>query len=164
MSSIKKAFVEIVEVLQANANELVGDILPQIVALASAKTGGGGGKATTFHKNEDGVIVAIRCYYHGLWMSPEVVDFGKKASSATGLNSMCKDGVSKWTKQERTAKAASSQLLTDVANGDVEATDLTAVMADIEAERELRVAREDAYGFDTLEACLEDNVARGIAA
>tara|TARA_R110000824_G_C15233132_1_gene679128 strand:- start:41060 stop:41554 length:495 start_codon:yes stop_codon:yes gene_type:complete len=164
MSSIKKAFVEIVETLQANANELVGDILPQIVALASAKTGGGGGKATTFHKNEDGVIVAIRCYYHGLWMSPEVAEFGKKASSATGFNSMCKDGVSKWTKQERTAKAAKEQLLQDVMSEELASTDLADAMANVEAERELRVAREDAYGFDSLEACLEDNVARGIAA
>ncbi len=164
MSTIKKAFVEIVETLQANTNELVGDILPQIIALASAKTGGGGGKATTFHKNDDGVIVGVRCYYHGLWMSPEVVDFGKKASSATGFNSMCKDGVSKWTKQERAAKTAKEELLQNVASGDVEASDLAQVMADIEEAREARVAREDGYGFSTLEELLEDNVARGIAA
>lgn len=164
MSTIKKAFVEIVEVLQANTNELVGDILPQIVALASAKTGGGGGKATAFHKNEDGQIVAIKCYYHGLWMSPDVAEFGKKASSATGFNSMCKEGVSHWTKQERVAKAAKEQLLQDVATGAIEATDLVAEMEAIEDARTDRVAREDGYGFETLEECLEDNVERGIAA
>lgn len=164
MSTIKKAFVEIVDTLQANTNELVGDILPQVIALASAKTGGGGGKATTFHKNEDGQIVGIQCYYHGLWMSPEVVDFGKKASSATGFNSMCKDGVSKWTKQERVAKVAKEQLLQDVANGAVDATDLVDMMAEIEEARVSREAREDGYGFATLEELLEDNAARGIAA
>lgn len=163
MSNIKKAFVEIVELLQANTNELVADVLPQIIAMASAKTGGGGGKATTFHKNEDGVVVAIQCYYHGLWMSPEVVDFGKKASSATGFNSMCKDGVSKWTKQERIAKAAKEQLLQDVAAGEVDAADLPTVMAEIEEARVAREPRKDAYGFATLEECLEDNAARGIA-
>jgi len=164
MSTIKKAFVEIVETLQANTNELVGDILPQIIALASAKTGGGGGKATTFHKNEDGQIVGVQCYYHGLWMSPEVADFGKKASSATGFNSMCKDGVSKWTKQERVAKAAKEQLLLDVADGTVDAADLPAVMQDIEDARKEREPREDGYGFATLEELLEDNAQRGIAA
>jgi len=164
MSTIKKAFVEIVETLQANTNELVGDILPQIIALASAKTGGGGGKATTFHKNEDGVIVGVQCYYHGLWMSPEVADFGKKASSATGFNSMCKDGVSKWTKQERVAKAAKEQLLLDVADGTVDAADLPAVMQEIEDARKEREPREDGYGFATLEELLEDNAQRGIAA
>jgi hypothetical protein len=164
MSTIKKAHVEIVELLQANENELVGDILPQIVALASAKTGGGGGKATSFHKNDDGQVVGIKCYYHGVWMSPEVADFGKKASSATGYNSMCKTGVSAWTKQERDAKAASSALLVDVANGDVEAADLAGVMADIEEARIVRVEREDNYGFATLEELLEDNVTRGVAA
>jgi len=164
MSTIKKAFVEIVETLQANTNELVGDILPQIIALASAKTGGGGGKATTFHKNEDGQIVGVQCYYHGLWMSPEVAEFGKKASSATGYNSMCKDGVSKWTKQERVAKAAKEQLLLDVADGTVDAADLPAVMEEIENARKEREPREDAYGFATLEELLEDNAQRGIAA
>jgi len=164
MSNIKKAHVEIVELLQANTNELVGDILPQVIALASAKTGGGGGKATTFHKNEDGVIVAVQCYYHGTWMSPEVAEFGKKASSATGFNSMCKDGVSKWTKQERVAKASSAQLLQDVANEEVAASDLPAVMAEIEEARKAREPREDGYGFTTLEECLDDNMNRGIAA
>jgi hypothetical protein len=162
--SIKKAYEEIVELLQANENELVGDILPKVVAIASAKTGGGGGKATSFHKNDEGVIVGIKCYYHGVWMSPEVADFGKKASSTTGFNSMCKTGVSAWTKQERDAKAASSKLLTDVANGDVPFDEMTDIMANIEEDRTARVAREDEYGFATLEELLEDNATRGVAA
>jgi hypothetical protein len=164
MPDIKKAYKEIVELLQANENELVGDILPKVVAIASAKTGGGGGKATSFHKNDEGVIVGIKCYYHGLWMAPQIVDFGKKASSTTGFNSMCKEGVSNWTKQERDAKVASSKLLSDVANGDVPFDEMTGIMASIEEDRTARVAREDNYGFETLEELLEDSALRADAA
>ena len=155
MSNIKKAHVEIVELLQANPEAVVSDILPEVIALASAKTGGGGGRATTFHKDDNGDVVAIKCYYFGTWMSPADVEFGKKASSATGYNSMCKEGVSKWTKQERVAKAAKEQLLVDVANGDVEASDLPRIMAEIEEARQVVIPREDGYGYETLEELLE---------
>lgn len=161
MASIKKAYTEIVEVLQENPDSLVRDILPSIIEIASAKAGGGGSSATTFHKNEDGVVTAVKCYYHGLWMSPEAVEFGKKASSATGLNSMCKEGVSNWTKQQRTAKAAQSELLVSLAAGDVDQADLAQLMHDIEEAKEATYEREDGYGFATLEECLEDNAANG---
>ena len=155
--TIKKAFVEIVELLEANENSKVKSILPDVIQLASAKQGGGGGGATTFHKNEDGEVVGIRCFYHGKWMSPAVVEFGKKASSSTGLNSMCKDGVSKWTKQQRQAKLAKEELLTQVASGEVDASELTARLEQIEADRNTVVpftATEtvaEGYGFDTVE-------------
>lgn len=155
MANIKKAYAEIVVLLQANEDAFVRDILPEVVSLASAKTGGGGGKATTFHKDEEGNIIAIRCYYHGLWMDPAVAEFGKKASSATGFNSMCKDGVSKWSSQQRAAKKAKEQLLLDVASGEVEATDLPALMAEIEEAASAVVPREDGYGFATVEELLE---------
>ena len=152
--NIKKAFVAIIEVLNENLEASVADILPQIVELASAKSGGGGSKATTFHKDEDGVVVAIRCFYSGLWMDPAVVEFGKKTSSPTGLNSMCKEGVSHWTKQQRVAKLAKEQLLTDVSDGTVDASDLSEHLQAIEDERNT-VVEMTAQGYETLEALLE---------
>lgn len=149
---IKKAYTNIVELLQANEDCLVGDILPQVVELASAKAGGGG-KATTFHKDADGTVRAIRCFYFGKWMDPAVVEFGKKASSTTGLNSMCKEGVSHWTKQQRAAKAAKEQLLADVAAGEVDHTELTELLAAIEEDRNV-VAEFNGPAFDTLEELL----------
>jgi len=155
MATIKKAYQDIVEFLQDNEDAYVRDILPQVTALASAKTGGGGGKATTFHRDEQGNVVGILCYYHKLWMDPEVAEFGKKASSATGFNSMCKDGVSKWTKQQRDAKKAKEQLLLDVSSGEIEAADLPALLAEIEEATDIVVPRDDNYGFSTLEELLE---------
>lgn len=164
MASIKKAYTEIVELLQANLEASVADVLPSVIELASAKAGGGGSRATTFHKNEDGEVVAIKCYYHGVWMSPAVVDFGKKASSATGFNNMCKEGVSNWTKQQAAAKKAKNDLLNQLAEGELAQEDLSAAIAKIEEDRDGVYAREDGYGFETLDECLADNIERGVAA
>jgi hypothetical protein len=155
MSAIKKAYVEIVDLLEANRDSKVKTIIDQVIALASAKTGGGGaGRSTTFHKDENGTVVAIKCYYHQLWMDPRVVEFGQKVGSATGYNSMCKDGVSKWTKQQREAKQAKAQLLQDLANGTVQPQDLAQALQDIEANTCIIIPREDGYGFNTLEELL----------
>lgn len=156
MANIKKAYAEIVTLLQDNEDAVVADILPQVVELASAKSGGGGGKATTFHKDDEGNVVAIKCYYFGLWMDPAVVEFGKKASSATGFNSMCKEGNSLWTKQQRAAKKAKDALLNNLANGTVSSEELPALMAEIEEAREAVATPSDAVvGYETLEELLE---------
>lgn len=157
---IKKAFQPILTLLEANPSVKVRDILEQVKELASAKSAGGGA-ATTFHKDEAGNVVAVRCYYHGLWMHPALGGFGVKANSASGFNSMCKDGLSKWTKQQRDAKNAKEQLLERAVKGE-EGLDLQAELAAIEASKAQVVPREDGYGFNTLEECLADNAAKGI--
>lgn len=161
--AIKKAFVEIVELLQENLSASVESVLPQVLAIASAKTGSGGGKATTFHKNEAGEVVAINCYYHDLWMDPRVVEFGSKSNSPTGFNSMCKDGVNKWTKQQREQKNAEAALLSRVAAGELAVEDIAAEQERIAEEAKRIEPREDGYGFATLEECLADSEARGYA-
>ena len=154
MSNIKKAYTDIVELLQANPDASVSAILPQVLELASAKSGGGGSRATTFHKNDEGVVIAIKCYYFGKWMSPLDMEFGKKASSATGFNSMCKEGVSHWTKQQRAYKQSQSTLLKDVADGTVAAEDLAAVMVELEEARDKVEPMSIDCGHDTLEELL----------
>lgn len=158
--NIKKAYVDIVELLQSNEDARVGDILPQVVALAAAKTGAGGGKATAFHRDENGEVVAIKCYYHKLWMDPRVVEFGKKATSPTGLNNMCKDGVSKWTKQQREVKAGEASLLARVSDGSLAVEDIASEQERIAEEARRIEPREDGYGFESLEECLEDSATR----
>lgn len=160
MPTIKKAYVDIVELLQSNEDARVGDILPQVITLAAAKTGAGGGKATAFHRDEHGEVVAIKCYYHKLWMDPRVVEFGKKATSPTGLNNMCKDGVSKWTKQQREVKAGEASLLARVSDGSLAVEDIASEQERIAEEARRIEPREDGYGFETLEECLEDSATR----
>jgi hypothetical protein len=154
--AIKKAYQEIMSLLAANMDKKVKTIYEQVEALASAKTGGGGTGATSFHKDEDGNIIALFCSYHGLWFRPSEVDFGKKASAASGFNTMCKDGMSKWTKQLSTFKKAKEQLLEDVGNGDVAATDIGTITATLQEAREAVVPMENYPGYASVEDLLAD--------
>lgn len=163
-NKIKKAFAPIVNLLEANLSLTVEEILPQVVELAAAKTGGGsgGGRASEFHRDEDGNVVAIRCYYHKLWMDPRVVEFGAKKDSATGYNNMCKDGVSKWTKANNAVKKINDDIINEVIAGEIAADQVETVRAERVEEAKTIVPREDGYGFETVEECLADSSARGL--
>jgi hypothetical protein len=154
MAQIKKAYQAIMAVLAENMDAQVSDIYAEVEALASAKSGGTGGNATSFHKDEDGNLVGIKCYYHKLWFNPEVVEFGKKSGSPTGLNSMCKDGNSKWTKQQSAFKKAKEQLLADVAAGEVDAADIGSILAELEEAKNVIVPNDELVGYETLEELL----------
>jgi len=165
MATIKKAYQEIVSFLEANRDASVNDVIDNVIELASAKSGGGGGKATAFHKGEDGTVLAVRCFYHKTWISPLVVEFGSKASSSTGLNSMCKEGVSKWTKQQRAYAQGKDALLNEIASGERDADSLAEALEELEEARKAiaPLDREDGYvGFETLDECLADLEARGL--
>lgn len=145
----KKVYVEIVALLEANANKKVSTILPQILELTRAKVA-----QSTFHKDDEGNVVAVYCYYHKQWELVSEVPYGKKASTASGLNTMCKAGTSQWTKQQRVAKKAKEALLEAVAKGEVEGESITVALEVIEAERAALILG-DTPGFETLEECIK---------
>lgn len=160
MSAIKKVFQPLIALLQANAEATVGEVLPAVLDLVSAKTGAGGGKASTFVRNDDNEVVAIKCYYFGTWMDPRVAEFGAKRTSASGFNSMCKEGVSKWTKQQRDQKAAEGKALAMVADGTLAPGDIAQYLE--EARTAEIIPREDGYGFATADECIADSAERGL--
>ena len=155
--AIKKAYVGIIDFLEENKDSKVKTILPGVIELASAKSGGGGRSSENVIREEanadgtPGAVVAIFCYYHKMWEPVADVEYGKKATSSTGLNSMCKKGTSLWTKQQRAAKVANEALLGDVGKGDVAVEDIAAVRADIDEAKNAIEPREDKIGFATLE-------------
>ena len=146
--AIKKAYVELMDYLEANKDSKVKTILPGAIALCSAKSGGSGSGGSNFIKNADGEVTHVFCYYHKKWEAVADVEFGKKTTSPTGLNNMCKIGTSAWTKQQRAAKTANNGLLDDVMAGKVEAKDLEGLRADIDKEKSKIVPREDGHGTD----------------
>ena len=158
MATIKKAYVAIIDLLKANASLTVEEILPQAIELAQAKVGTGGGKVTTFHRDEEGTVVAIQCYYHKRWFDPRVIEFGLKASFASGYNSMTKDGQSKWNKQQAAAKKAEQSLLDLVVVGELNPTDIPAEKDAIAAEAKLITPLLDddgvVAGYETLKELL----------
>lgn len=160
MATIKKAYVAIVDLLRANKGATVNDILPQVEELCAAKVGTGGGKASTFHRDDEGNVVAIQCYYHKRWFRVDETEFGKKASSASGFNSMSKDGQSKWNKQQAEAKKAEAGLLDQVMAGELAPEDIPGEKERIaqDAKRIEPLYLEDGEtlaGYETLEQALE---------
>jgi len=153
MASIKKAYVSIMSLLAANMDATVADIYPQVEELASAKAGGGGGKATTFHRDEDGNVVALFCAYFKKWFPVDgEVEFGKKASTQSGFNNYSKQGLSHWNKQLNDFKKAKEQLLVDIAADPSLASELQAKLDELEEQRAAIQPVEG--GFDTLEELL----------
>ncbi|MGI9571568.1 MAG: hypothetical protein ACR2PH_17925 [Desulfobulbia bacterium] len=144
-SNVKKAYVELIELLRANENKKVSTILPQILEMVTSK----GGVGKTFMKDDEGNVIAIYCYYHKKWEPISECEYGQKASTAHGFNTMCKEGVSNWTKQQRKAKIANEKLLDDVANGDVEVGLIGDIKQTIDDERKAIIPREDGVGFDS---------------
>ena len=149
--TIKKQFVDVVEFLEANKNKKVSTILDEIISMTSGKNV----EAKTFHKDEHGTVIAIRCYYYKKWMHVDDVEFGRKASTASGYNTMCKKGVSNWTKQQRVAKQAKELLLEQLASGEFDASDLPAKLDEVEQARKAINLEDAPVGYDTLEECLE---------
>lgn len=146
--TIKKVFQPIIDFLETNKDSKVKTVMEGVVALCSAKAGGGG--ATTFIKDASGKTTHVFCYYHKKWEEVGPCEYGAKASSPTGFNSMCKIGTSEWTKQQRQAKNASTALLAKVASGEVSPGDIGKHQADIEAAKAVIVPRTDGLGSDSI--------------
>jgi len=160
--AIKKAFQPLVNLLESNKDKKVSAILDQVTALASAKSGGGG--ESNFIKDAKGVVTHIFCYYHKKWEPVHAdghgdapvpgkpgtghCEYGKKANTPTGLNTMCKIGTSMWTKQQREAKNASVKMLDDVQSGALKPTGIKAEQEKIEKARAVIVLREDKLGSE----------------
>lgn len=141
--TIKKVYAELFELLQANENKKVSTLMPQLQELMATKSA-----TKSFIKNEAGEVTHVFCYYHKLW---EPVEFyGKKASTPSGYNSMCKEGVNQWTKQQRDYKKGESQLLADIASGKVSPDAIQDNMSKLEADRKSIKPREDGIGEEEL--------------
>lgn len=156
--AIKKAFVAINEVLKANEDKKVKTILPELIELMSTKSAGGG--ASSVHRNDAGDVVGILDYYYKVWLPVEFVEFGAKANSASGLNTMCKLGNSLWTKQQREFKKGRDHLLDEVAAGNVQPGDIQAHLDQLEEERgfvaEYPIPELAFATIEELDAALED--------
>lgn len=153
MTTVKKQFEEIYTVLEENKNKKVSTILPQLIELMSKKNNASG-QANTFIKDDEGNVVAIYCYYHKKWELISECEYGSKKGTATGYNTMCKEGVSKWTKAQRVKKTAEAELLTKVSSGELTVEDIAVEQARIlETSKEI-IEREDGHGFDSAEEAL----------
>ena len=103
----KKSFQEVVAFLQQNSDKKVGDIIEDVLLMTISKK-----IAETSRTNEKGQL-EVYCWYHKEWENTTLIEYGKKASTETGLNTFCKVGVNQWTKQQSDSKKEKAQLLED---------------------------------------------------
>jgi hypothetical protein len=141
--TVKKAYVELVTFLEANKNKKIETLMPQIMELVTSKQA-----AKNFITDEDGNVTHIYCYYHKKWEALSECEYGAKKHSPSGYNSMCKEGVNQWTKQQRDARKAESELLTKLAEGTLAPTDIDAEKLKIQATKDAVVPRADGKGSD----------------
>lgn len=140
--NIKKPYVEIVEFLKTNENKKVSSIIGEILLMCESKK-----QDSTVIRDANEQVVAIYCWYHKQWEIVKDVPYGSKANSTSGYNTMCKVGVSKWTKSQRDAKTALANLLTQVGKGEIEPSDIVKLQQDIEAERNAIDTTDMPIGF-----------------
>ena len=151
--AIKKAYVELIDFLTTNKDKKVSTILGDVQEMCSAKSAGG--VATTVHRNEAGDITHVRCSYFKQWMPLSHVEFGRKAGSASGLNPMCKEGTSNFSKQQREFRKGKEALMDQLVEEQITADEYKASIAKLEEVRTSIIPRRDGIGFDTIEEALE---------
>lgn len=117
--NIRKSHIQVVDFLERNKDKKVKDILDELKQLVALKV-----QTKTHISNPSGEVVAVFCYYHKQWELVSETDYGKKASSTTGLNTMCKVGTREWTKQNNRVKAIGSTILEMLTSGKLETTDI----------------------------------------
>jgi hypothetical protein len=117
--------------------------------IRTAKSGGSDIGRTYLKDGE--ATYAVYCYYHKRWELVSVADYGSKQNTATGLNTMCKEGVSSWTKQQRAYKKVRETALMQLAEGAIDKAEYEALMDQAEINRKAIEVRDDEHGFETAE-------------
>ena len=148
--------MNIKEFLEMNSNKKVSSIQEELLAMIS-KLNSSTGK--TFYRDEDGNILAIRCYYYKRWMplvGPNSVEFGTKTSSTTGFNTMCKEGVKAWTRMNKSRKELDSRILDMLMSGELTHDEVKSYKS--EQLEKINTIEPTDLGYDTLEECLDNLV------
>ena len=98
-NKVKKSVLESIRSLYNDAVDMT----------ANKNSNGSGSKTTAYYVN--GKLVAVFCYYHKHWELVDHIEYGNKSGTKTGLNTMCKEGVSAWTKANRAYNKLKDDLL-----------------------------------------------------
>lgn len=153
--TIKKAYIEIMALLEASkGKKLTVKLMDELRAMCESKNNSGSDTGSTLIRNDENEVIAIYCYYFKQWLPLCDVEFGAKNNTASGYNTMCKSGVSLWSKQQREAKKSNEQLLDLVAKGEIQPEDIDRHKTLIEEIRK-NIAECKEVCFDTSEQVLE---------
>lgn len=128
MSNIKKQFISIYNIIEIHKDKFSKTLYKQLVDECTSRV-----LTQTFRTNDEGTL-EIFCWYHKEWEDTEIIAYGSKKGTKTGLNTFCKQGVSHWTKQQREFKHGKEMLIEQLMSGDIEQDDLPELMGKLEAK------------------------------
>jgi len=151
--TIKKDLQPLHNYLQSLENKkltakLINDIATQFLA---TKNNNGSGSRTTAYYDSNRNLVAVYCYYHKRWELVEHIAYGQKSGTKTGLNTMCKEGVSMWTKGNRAKVKAKDDLLALFTAGSIPSEDFKAQLAALDTDSTPEPHSDEEHSFATIE-------------
>jgi len=163
MTTIKKVFQPIIELLEANKDKRVSAVLNDILSLASVKQTRERA-SETFLVDATGAVVAIRDFYFKRWMplvGKKAVEFAAKKGSKTGLSGLSTIGQSKFNAAKSRALKEEKELMDKIISGEIKVENAQAEREAIQSRRETPTPVLDAEGndvtpgFATLEECVD---------
>lgn len=134
-AKVKKSVLESVRSLYNDAVDLT----------ANKNSNGSGSKTTAYYR--DGKLTAVFCYYHKRWELVDHIEYGNKSGTKTGLNTMCKEGVSAWTKANRAHNKLKDELLQKLFKGEVSNEE---VQTALQAEPTIEPHSNEEHSFATI--------------
>lgn len=152
MITIKKDMQDLYNHLQTLENKkLTPKVLEEIAAtyLATKNSNGSGSRTTAYYVNRD--LVAVFCYYHKRWELVNSIEYGNKAGTKTGLNTMCKEGVSAWTKSNRQKTKAKDDLLASYTKGDIDSDAFKTALQALDEPAVIEPHSDEEHSFGTIE-------------
>jgi hypothetical protein len=159
MKTIKKDFTAVMSLFaQAIAtleeNKVKKSVLESVRSLyndavdmtANKNSNGSGSKTTAYYR--EGKLVAVFCYYHKMWELVDHIEYGNKSGTKTGLNTMCKEGVSAWTKANRAHNKLKDELLQKLFKGELTSEE---VQEQLSIEPSIEPHGDEEHSFATLQ-------------
>lgn len=131
--------------------ESVRSLYNDAVDLTANKNSNGSGSKTTAHY-ENGKLVAVFCYYHKRWELVDHIEYGNKSGTKTGLNTMCKEGVSAWTKANRAHNKLKDELLARLFKGELTSEEVQDQLA---VEPVIEPHSDEEHSYATLQDLLD---------
>lgn len=122
--AVMSLFAQAIETLKANKvkKSVIEEVTAQYneaVYITSSKKSNGSGSSSTAYFDENRNLVAVFCYYHKRWELVSNIEYGKKTGTKTGLNTMCKEGTSAWTKNNRALQKQKDALTQQMLKGEL---------------------------------------------
>lgn len=122
---VMSLFAQTLDILKAN--KVKKSVIEEVNAkyneacflTASKKSNGSGSNSTAYFDPTTKELVAVFCYYHKRWELVKHIPYGVKAGTKTGLNTMCKEGTSAWTKNNRKLQKAKDELTQKMLKGEL---------------------------------------------